>query len=106
VVAGPVTNTELAARSSIGLFLFVPAGTNERLIEAAGLRLLQADDETAQIAGVAARWHDARARHREALLAHESPEQHAGLQEFFAAVRDLSRERRLLRVAYLCERPG
>jgi len=104
VVAGPVTNAELAARSSIGTFLFVPPGTNERMIEAAGLRLLQADDETARVAGVAGKWHDARARHREALLEHESPEQWTGLQEFFAAVRDLSRERRLLRIAYLCER--
>jgi len=33
VITGPVTNDELALRSSIGLFLFVPIGVNEQLIE-------------------------------------------------------------------------
>ena len=32
VVTGPVTNDELARRSSIGLFVFVPPGVNEALI--------------------------------------------------------------------------
>ena len=36
VITGAVTNDELALRSSIGLFLFVPPGVNERLIEEAG----------------------------------------------------------------------
>ena len=30
VITGPVTNDELARRSSIGLFVFVPPGVNER----------------------------------------------------------------------------
>jgi ubiquinone/menaquinone biosynthesis C-methylase UbiE len=92
-------------RSSIGVFLFVAPGVNERLIDEAGLRLLQADDETAQIARVASRWHDLRKRHRAALLETESPEQFDGLQAFFAAVRDLTAQRSLLRIAYLCQRP-
>ena len=41
VITGPVTNDELALRSSIGVFLFVPPGINERLIEEAGLRLVR-----------------------------------------------------------------
>jgi SAM-dependent methyltransferase len=106
VIAGPVTNEELAVRSSIGLFVFVPPGVNEQWIEGAGLALLRADDETEQIAGVAARWHDSRGRHREALLEIETEEQYNGLQAFFCAVRDLTSERRLLRIAYLCERPA
>ena len=104
VIAGPVTNAELLARSSIGLFLFVPPGENEKFIAAAGLDLLQADDETAEIAGVAGRWYDSRARHRQALLEFETQENYDGLQAFFAAVRDLTSQRRLLRIAYLCER--
>jgi SAM-dependent methyltransferase len=39
VITGPVTNDELALRSSTGLFLFVPPGVNERLIGQAGFRL-------------------------------------------------------------------
>ncbi|HYY97193.1 MAG TPA: class I SAM-dependent methyltransferase, partial [Pyrinomonadaceae bacterium] len=33
LITGPVTSDELAVRSSVGLFLFVPPGTNERLVE-------------------------------------------------------------------------
>jgi SAM-dependent methyltransferase len=41
LITGPVTNDELAGRSSIGLFLFVPPGVNERLIQEAGFRLVR-----------------------------------------------------------------
>ena len=44
MITGPVTNDELAAAEFIGLFLFVPPGVNERLIEEAGLRLLKHED--------------------------------------------------------------
>lgn len=76
------------------------------MIEDVGFELVQADDETAQIAGVASRWHDSRLRHRTALLEIETEENYDGLQAFFAAVRDLTSQRRLLRIAYLCERPA
>jgi ubiquinone/menaquinone biosynthesis C-methylase UbiE len=36
VVTGPVTNEEIRVRSSIGFYLFLPAGCNERLLERAG----------------------------------------------------------------------
>lgn len=41
VITGPVTNEELAVRSSIGIFLFVPPGVNEKLINQAGFRLIR-----------------------------------------------------------------
>lgn len=104
VITGPVTNDELALRSSIGLFLFVPPGVNERLIEAAGLELVQQEDVTGNAALVAGRWHQARRRHREALIQLEGEERFEGLQRFFAAVRDLTSERRLSRIAYLVEK--
>ena len=47
VVNGPLTNEEIAARSSIGYYVFVPRGENERLIQEAGLTFLQAQDTTA-----------------------------------------------------------
>ena len=106
VITGPVTNDELAARSSIGLFLFVPPGINERFIDEAGLRLVQQEDVTANAALVAGRWHDARQRHKEELLQIEGEERFEGLQRFFAAVHQLTSERRLSRIAFLVEKPA
>jgi len=106
VVTGPVTNDELALRSSIGLFLFVPLGVNERLIDEAGFRLLRQEDVTANAALVAARWHRARSAHREELLRIEGDARLEGLQRFFEAVHNLTSERRLSRIAYLVERPS
>ena len=54
IIAGLVTSDELAMRSSMGFFVFSPQGENEFLIEAAGLRLLRADDATDTIALAAA----------------------------------------------------
>ncbi len=105
VITGPVTNDELARRSSIGLFLFVPPGINERLIRESGLRLLRQQDVTENAALVSRRWHDARQRHREELHWIEGEERFEGLQRFFAAVHGLTAERRLSRIAYLVDKP-
>lgn len=105
VVTGPVTNDELALRSSIGFFLFVPPGITERLIAEAGLRLVSQEDVTANAALVSGRWHAARQRHREELLRIEGEERFEGLQRFFEAVHRLTSERRLSRIAYLAEAP-
>ncbi|HJY39765.1 MAG TPA: class I SAM-dependent methyltransferase [Steroidobacteraceae bacterium] len=105
VITRPVTNDDLAQRSSIGLFLFTPPGVNEHFIEVAGLKLLRREDVTINASVVAGRWHRARHRHREALLAIEGEERYEGLQKFFAAVHRLTSERRLSRIAYLVEKP-
>ena len=60
VITGAVTNEELALRSSVGLFVFVPPGLNEMLIEQAGLWLVRQEDVTANAALVSSRWHKAR----------------------------------------------
>jgi SAM-dependent methyltransferase len=101
VVTGPVTGEEIRVRSSIGFYLFVPAGGNERLLERAGFRVEHVRDVTDAEAAVSARWRDARARRREALAAIEGEEGFEGLQRFLDAVCTLSRERRLSRFAYL-----
>ena len=106
VITGPVTNDELALRSSIGLFLFVPPGVNEQLIETSGFRLLKHEDVSANAALVSGRWHESRQRHKEALIKIEGEERFDGLQEFFAAVQRLTSERRLSRIAYLVEKPA
>ena len=106
VVTGPVTNDELALRSSIGLFLFVPPGVNEQLIEATGFRLVRQEDVTANAAMVSGRWHESRERHKDALIKIEGEERFAGLQQFFASVHRLTSGRRLSRIVYLVENPG
>lgn len=106
VISGPVTNDELVLRSSIGLFLFVPPGVNERLIEEAAFTLVRKEDVTENAALVSGRWHKARQRYREALLKIEGEERFEGLQQFFATVHRLTSERRLSRIAYVVERPA
>lgn len=106
VITGPVTNDELALRSLVGLFLFVPPGINEQLIKDAGFKLVQKEDVSENAALVSGRWHDARERHREPLIRIEGEERFLGLQKFFAAVQRLTSERRLSRIVYVVERPG
>lgn len=104
VITGPVTNDELALRSSIGLFLFVPPGINERFIHEAGLQHIHQEDVTDNAALVSGRWHDSRERHKDALLEIEGKERFEGLQRFFASVHRLTSEKRLSRIAYLVEK--
>jgi SAM-dependent methyltransferase len=68
-VTGMVGSDELATRSSIGYFLFVPPGENDRLLAAAGLSVISVEDTTESLAAVAKRRRDARAQ-RETELRH------------------------------------
>jgi SAM-dependent methyltransferase len=104
VVTGPVTNDELALRSSIGLFLFVPSGFNEHMIAQAGFKLVVQEDVTDNAALIAGRWRDARQNHRDDLLRIESEEQFESLQRFFDTVHKLTSERRLSRTVYVTEK--
>lgn len=106
ILGGAVTHQEIATRSSIGVYIFTPPGYNERLIEEAGFRLLEATDTTANAAVIAKHWHDAREHHGDALVAIEGPANFEGLQQFLAGVHVLSKERRMLRFLYLAERPN
>jgi SAM-dependent methyltransferase len=104
VVTGIVSHEELAIRSSIGFYLFVPPGENERLLREAGFAILDVEDVTDNATEVSRRWRDARARHREALVAREGQGNYDSLQRFLACVHTLSAERRLSRYAYLAEK--
>jgi ubiquinone/menaquinone biosynthesis C-methylase UbiE len=101
VVNGALTNEEIAARSSIGYYVFVPRGENERLIREAGLTLERANDTTQQAAEISQRWRDARARRRAVLLNIEGEANFEGLQKFLACVRTLTAENRLARFNYV-----
>lgn len=106
VVTGIVSHAELATRSSIGLYLFVPPGANEAALTGAGFVVRAVRDVTDNAEAVAARWRDARARHRTALVAREGEANFDGLQRFLDCVHTLSVERRLSRFAYLAQRPA
>ena len=92
------------AASTIGLFLFVPLGVNEQLIEASGCRLVKHEDVSANAALVSGRWHESRQRHKDALIKVEGEERFEGLQQFFVTVHGLTSERRLSRIVYLIEK--
>jgi SAM-dependent methyltransferase len=104
VLTGLVSNEELAARSSIGHFVFAATGVNEGLIQEAGFALLQREDVTANAVMISKRWHDARAEDRAALVQIEGEERYEGLQRFFHIVHQLTSERRLSRFAYLLQK--
>src|SRR5262245_4588168 len=104
VVTGAVTNEELRARSSIGFFLFTPAGHNERLLAAAGFTVAEIRDVTDAVATISARWRDARATRRDALVALEGAPDFDATQRFLDIVHTLASERRLSRFAYLAEK--
>jgi ubiquinone/menaquinone biosynthesis C-methylase UbiE len=104
VITGPVTNEELAQRSSIGLFVFVPRSVNEELIVKAGFKIVSQLDVTENAALVSRRWREARERFRAELVNIEGRERFDGVQQFLGAVHRLTSERRLSRIAYLVEK--
>ncbi len=103
-VTGPLTNDEIAIRSSIGFFLFVPAGYDERVIGQCGLRLMVYEDVTTNMAEVAERRRAARASRSAALREIEGDQTFEGQQEFFAVASRVAREGRLSRFVYVPEK--
>ena len=102
VIGGVVSNEEIATRSSVGLYFFSPPGVNEHLIEESGLTLIEARDTTENSALLSKRWHDARAKRKDALIECEGDENFLGVQRFLECVHTLTSERRLLRFSYIC----
>lgn len=100
VLTGPVSFEELAARSSIGFFLFVPLEVTRKLIQEAGFELLRCEDVTENIQQTSRRWHDARQKHRQDLIKIEGQERFDGLQKFLSTVHKLASERRLSRFVF------
>jgi SAM-dependent methyltransferase len=105
VLAGLISDEEVARRSSIGSYVFVPRGENEVLIAQSGFRLLESRDTSQNAAQIAKRRHDARARRKADLVAIEGETNFLGLQAFLLCVHSLNSERRLLRFLYLAKKP-
>ena len=100
IVTGALTNEEIAIRSSIGFFLFVPVGENEKILKEAGFHKIQSRDVTDKMASVSIKWHNAREKRKGDLLQVEEEENMNGLQSFLSMVNVLSAERRLSRFIF------
>lgn len=104
VVTGPLTNREIAVRSSIGAFLFVPPGYDEHVIAENGLHLVTREDVTANMAMIAERRCTARASRRAALCEIEGVQTFAAQQDFLETAARLAKEGRLSRFLYVAQR--
>ena len=100
VIGGLISHDEIAARSSIGYYLFSPPGENERLLQIAGFSGVEVLDTTENAASIAALWRQARENHKDRLIGLEGEVTWAGLQRFLSCVQRLTEERRLLRLLY------
>lgn len=106
LLAGAVTSDEIAERSGAGVLSLAPQGENESLLEAAGFRLLRADDATDAIASVSeAAWRDRLAREA-GLVAAEGLDRFHTTQRCLMMTHRLAAERRLARIAFLAEKLG
>jgi SAM-dependent methyltransferase len=104
VVTGALTNAELAIRSSIGFFLFVPGHYDETVLSKCGMRLRVKEDVTANMANIAERRRLARQKREAALRKLEGDRTYEGQQEFLEVAARVAREGRLSRFVYLSER--
>jgi SAM-dependent methyltransferase len=103
-ITGVLDSDELAIRTSVGYYLFVPPGENERLLAEAGMDVLAVEDTTESLAEIAGRRRDARQERAVALREVEGDEAFEGRQRFFDIVAKLAHERRLSRVMYTAEK--
>ena len=104
VITGPVTNEELALRSSIGFFVFMPPGENERMLAAAGFKVKGVEDRTRNVVETSRGRLEAREKRRAALIELEGQNGFDGYQTFLGIVHALSSSGRLSRFAFLAER--
>jgi SAM-dependent methyltransferase len=104
VIGGTISHQEIAARSSIGYYIFSPPGENERLLVDTGFSVLSATDNTANAAAISLRWREARANSADQLITIEGESNFKGLQQFLSCVHELTSERRLLRYVYVAQK--
>jgi SAM-dependent methyltransferase len=106
ILGGLVTSEEVAIRSGGGMFVLSPQGENEGLIEAAGLWLKRADDATEALAMAVERLAKERAGREAELVAAEGRAPFDAKQRALAMTHRLAVARRLVRIAFLAEKPA
>ncbi len=105
-LTGPLTNAEVATRSSGSFYLFVPLGYDEHVIAQHGLELVVREDVTANMAKVAEARCAARASRSPVLREIEGDQAYDGQQEFLAVAARVAREGRLSRFVYVSKKLG
>jgi ubiquinone/menaquinone biosynthesis C-methylase UbiE len=107
-ITGPLTNAEIAVRSSGGFYLFVPPGYDEGVVTQCGLRLLALENVTENMARIAERRRAARASTREsrsmALREIEGDEAYEGQQQYLTIAARIAQEGRLSRFVLVAEK--
>jgi ubiquinone/menaquinone biosynthesis C-methylase UbiE len=103
-VTGPLTKEEIAIRSSIGFFLFVPLGYDERVLVESGFHLLASKDTSAATAEIGEKRRAAREARSAALRQVEGASAFDAQQTFLGVASQLARERRLSRYLYLAQK--
>ncbi len=104
VVTGAVSSEEIAARSSIGFFLFMPEGENERMLKQCGFEFVGKENVTSNAAAISAGWITAREKWRQQLIESEGLESYKDSLRFSHAVHTLSSSGRLSRYMYLARK--
>ena len=103
-MTGPVSDEEIRLRSSLGYYLFMPTGLNERLLDRAGFECLEVVDQTDNMRDVAKRWYDARKVRADELRKIEGDTTYDGMQSLFDVTYRTAAERRLSRFSYRARR--
>src|SRR5579859_952727 len=103
-LTGPMTNAEIALRSSAGVYLFVPHGYDEHILTQCGLQLLVCEDVTANMAKIAEARHAARESRSVALREIEGDQAYHGQQEFLDVAARVATEGRLSRFVYVSQK--
>lgn len=104
IITGPVTNEELAVRSSAGFFLFVPEDYDRDVIAKSSLRLLLCRNVSANVAEVAEKRRAAREARSAAVRQIEGERAFEAQQNFLAMASRLAGEGRLSRFVYVSEK--
>jgi SAM-dependent methyltransferase len=103
-LTGPLTNAEVAVRSSAGFYLFVPHSYDEGVVAQCRLRLLVCKDVTANMARVAEARRTARASRSVILREIEGDQAYEVQQDFLAVAARVAREGRLSRFVYVSQK--
>ncbi len=103
-VTGPLTNAEIAIRSSTSLYLFVPLGYDEKLLAQCGLKLLRSENCTGNMAKIAERRRAARESRSAAVREIEGGAGFEEQQDFLEVTARTAGENRLSRFVYVAER--
>jgi cyclopropane fatty-acyl-phospholipid synthase-like methyltransferase len=106
VVSGPVSSQEFQRRGAHGFTQFVPAGFNEGLITAAGLRLVETEERTASVSRNARGRLRALETHRDALEERIGKAEIDRQRAYLETVAELSERGALSRWMYLAQRDG